>query len=143
MITFELITPQGVSMNEQVHEIVLPTRSGQIGVLSGHEHLVSITTEGVIALRRHAGDPDSSLEYLAVSRDGVIEVTSDHVLLLADDVERSDEVDEKETKSAYEKAQKMVADAKDKQSLDQAMASLDRYAVRLKISELKHRRMRS
>lgn len=140
MITLELITPKGILSSMQVHEVLVPTRSGQIGVLEGHEHLVSITTAGAMIIRHNASDDDSQMEYYAVAKDGVIEVTQSKIQILVDEAEKSDDIDENEARKAYEAATKMVNEAKDKQSLDQAMASLDRTAVRLHVSELKRRK---
>ena len=140
MIQFELITSNGPALSYEASEVILPTQSGQIGILQDHEHLISLTSEGVIAIRKKASDTDEMLEYIAVSKDGVIEVAQNKVRILADEATRGEDIDEKEASRAYETAQKMVAEAKDKQSLDQAMASLDRYAVRLKVAELKRRR---
>jgi F-type H+-transporting ATPase subunit epsilon len=143
MIELELITSNGAAQNFEASEVILPTQSGQIGILQDHEHLISLTSEGVIAIRKNPSDSDDMLEFFAVSRDGVIEVAQNKVRILADEATKGEDIDEKEAAKAYELAQKMVADAKDKQSLDQAMASLDRHAVRLKVAELKrhHRHM--
>lgn len=142
MIQLELITSRGMSLSEEVYEVIIDTADGQIGVLEGHASLIGLTIEGVIAVRRDAKDTDEMLEYFAVSKNAVIEVGGSKVRVLADDAERSDDINEQESKKAYDLASKMVADAKDKQSLDQAMASLDRSAVRLKVADLKRRQRR-
>ena len=142
MIQLELITSKGLALNESAYEIIIETAAGQIGILENHANLVGLTTEGVISLRRHQNDGDNQLEYYAVSKNAIIEVGDNRVRILADEAERSEDIDEKEAQKAYDTAKRMVADAKDKQSLDQATASLDRYAVRLKVADLKrhHRR---
>jgi len=142
MIELEIISVLGLKLRESVHEVIVPTKNGQIAVFGKHAPLVTITTEGAMAIRREAGQPDEMLEYLAISKDGVVEVSSDKIRVLVDEAERSDEIDEKEASNALDAAHKMVLDAKDKVSLDKAMLNLDRSAVRLKVAELKHRNRR-
>jgi F0F1-type ATP synthase epsilon subunit len=69
----------------------------------------------------------------------VIEIDANRVRILADEAQRADEIDEKEAAKAYEAAKKMVSNAKDKLSLDQAMNNLDRSTVRLKVAGLRRR----
>jgi len=47
-----IITPDGVFQNEEAEEIVLPTRTGQIGVLSGHAPLITALNIGKITFRK-------------------------------------------------------------------------------------------
>jgi F-type H+-transporting ATPase subunit epsilon len=138
----ELITAQGMNFKQKVYEVIIPTIDGTIGVMKGHMPLISITSEGVMAVRNEASDSDEMLEYYVVSRNGVVEINADKIRILADEAERAEDIDEKEAEKAYETAQKIVNEAKDKQSLDEAMMSLDRYAVRLKVADLRrhHRR---
>ena len=83
MIHFELVTLDGTKFSEEVHEVVLPTPEGYIGVFLNHMPLVSIASPGVITVRRKAGDSDSRLEHYA-SNGGVIEIGDNKVRVLAD-----------------------------------------------------------
>lgn len=135
----EIITSNGIALKQSVSEVVIPTLDGEVGVMKGHMPLVSITTDGVIAVRKVDSDTDDQLDYYAVSKNGVIEIGDNRVRILADEAQRADDIDEKEAAKAYESAKKMVSDAKDKQSLDQAMSNLDRSTVRLKVAGLRRR----
>ena len=139
MTELEIISAAGLKLRESVHEVILPTQSGQIAVFGRHAPLVTLTAEGAMAVRREAGQPDEMLEYLAISKNGVVEVSGTKVRVLVEEAVLSDEINEKEASSALDAAHKMVLNARDKLSLDQAMLNLDRSAVRLKVAELKHR----
>ncbi len=91
-------------------------------------------------MRRQSDHPDDMLEHYAVSANGVIEVGADSVRVLVDEADHSRDVDEKEAQVALDRAKQLARQARDKQSLDQALQDIDRYAVRLKLSELKRRR---
>lgn len=141
MISFELVTLKGVALREQVYEVLLPTPQGQIAVFDNHAPLVSTTAHGIVFVRKQANHPDDMLDSYAVNAGGVIDIGDNTVRVLVDEADHSSEIDEKAAEEAYEKAKKLAADARDQQSLDEALSAIDREAVRLKLAGLRrHRR---
>ena len=138
---FELVTLTGVKVDQDVYEVMLPTAAGPISVFTGHEPLVSIAVPGEIAVRHAKNDPDSKLEYFAVSG-GVIEIASDRVKVLVDEADRSDEIVESEAKAALDRALALKKNAKNEIELEKASELVDRHQVRLNVAGLrrKHRR---
>ena len=116
MIHLELITSKGTVYSNDVHEVILPTTSGLIGVMEHHEHLITVSSEGVISIRNKPGDSDDLLSYIAVSKNGVIEVNGNNVRLLADEAVRDEDIDEKQAEKAYQAAMDLTKNAKDKKS---------------------------
>ena len=141
MIHFELVTLDGTKFSEEVHEVVLPTPEGYIGVFLNHMPLVSIAVPGVISVRRKAGDPDSRLEHYA-SHGGVIEIGNNKVRVLADAADHEDEISEAEAQKAYEQAKKLHAESKTRIELDEAKSLMDRSSVRLQVATLRRRNRR-
>jgi F-type H+-transporting ATPase subunit epsilon len=141
VIRFELVTLDGVKYGEDVYEVILPTLDGYIGVLTGHMALVSVAVSGVISIRRQATDPDDFMELYATNG-GVIEVRDNVLRVLVDEADSSDEINEAEAQAAYERAQKLHAEAKDPVSLEHAQSLVDRSAVRLQVAGMKRRRRR-
>lgn len=137
---FQLVTLLGVKVDQDVYEVILPTADGEIAVFPGHEPLVGIATGGAIAVRHAKSDPDSKLEYFAISG-GVIEVTTDSLRVLVDEADSGEDIVEAESKAALDRALKMKAEAKNQVELEKATALVDRHAVRLKVADL-HRRHR-
>lgn len=142
MIRFQLVSLGGLKFDEEVYEVLLPTMDGQIGVLDHHMPLVSVASNGFIAVRRKAGDPDDFREYFAVSG-GVIEVSNNVLTVLVDEADHADEVDAAEAQKAMELAEKMKKEAKDQVSLEHAQQLIDRQAVRLQVAGIKRRRRNS
>jgi len=142
MITFELVTLEGVKFTAECYSVSLPTPQGLTSVLPHHIPLVSIAVPGVISIRKHQNDPDSALEHFA-SDGGLIEVDGKRVRLLADTAEAAEDIDELEAKKALEKAQELQKTAKDQVALADAAAIIERQTVRLKVAELKKRRRRN
>lgn len=49
-LNVEIISIEGHAFQGEAYQVVVPCISGSIGVLSGHEHLVSELKEGKIAI---------------------------------------------------------------------------------------------
>jgi F-type H+-transporting ATPase subunit epsilon len=141
MFHFQLVSISGKKFDEEVYEVILPTLDGEIGVLQDHMPLVSVATNGAIAVRRNAKDSDGEREYFATSG-GVIEVSENTLRVLVDEADHVDEINEAEVQKALERAQNMKAEAKDELSLEHAQSLVDRQAVRLQVAGLKRRHQR-
>ncbi len=141
MIRFELVTLDGTKFSQDVYEVRLPTPLGEIGVFPDHMPLVSIASTGVIAVRHKANDSDDRMDLYATNG-GVIEILDNVVRVLVDEADREDEINEQEARKAYERAQQLRSQAKDRVSLEHAQSLLDRSAVRIKVADLKRHRKR-
>lgn len=141
-MNFELVTLDGVKFKAEAYSAILPTASGQITVLAGHEPLLSQLVPGVITIRRKKADPDYHLEHYATFG-GVLEISKDGVRVLVDEAADSEEVNESEAKKAHEEALRLRKNAKNQVELDKAQALVDRSAVRLQVADLKRRHRRS
>lgn len=138
MFQFKLVTLSGKKFDDQVYEVVLPTKDGQIGVLSHHMPIVSVVSNGVIMVRRKEKDSDAAREYFATNG-GVIEVANNVMNVLVDEADHANDINKAEAEAAYERAKKLKAEAKDQISLNKAKEIMDRQAVRLEVANLKSR----
>ncbi len=142
MITFELVTLDGVKFGDEVYEVMLPTPDGQVAIFPEHVPLVSLAVPGVISIRRRKDDADSQLEHFA-THGGVVEINGRRVRVLVDEADASDEISAKQAEEALKLAQDMATNAKDQVSLDQAHALIQRHRSQLKVAELRKRHGRS
>jgi len=138
---FQLVSLSGKKFDDEVHEVVLPTLDGEIGVLQDHMPLVSVATNGAVMIRRNQKDSDAQREYFAVNG-GAIEVADNNLRVLVDEADHADELNEAEVQKALERAEKMKLEAKDEISLERAQTLIDRQAVRLQVAGLKRRHHR-
>lgn len=138
MIHFQLVSLSGTKFDDDVYEVLLPTLDGEIGVLQDHMPLVSVATNGAIAVRREARDPDSAREYFATNG-GIIEVSDNTLRVLVDEADHADEINEAEAQAAIERAKALKAEAGDEVSLEHAQQLIDRHEVRLQVASLKRR----
>ncbi len=134
----QLITLQGIKIDKDVYELVIPTAAGEIGVFPGHEPLVTLAIPGAIAIRYKKGDADSQLEYFAISG-GVVEITQTAVRVLVDEADNSDDIVEAESQAALKRAIEMRDNAKGQVELAKAHELVDRHSVRLKVAGLRRR----
>jgi F-type H+-transporting ATPase subunit epsilon len=139
---FQLVSITGTIFDGEVHEVILPTLEGEIGVLQDHMPLVSVATNGMIAVRKNAKDNDASRDYYAASG-GVIDVVGNSLKVLVDEADHFEGIDESQAQKAYDLAVKMKAEAKDQVSLDHAQQMVDRSSVRLQVAGLKRRHRRN
>ena len=138
MIRLQLITLSGKIFDDDVYEVLLPTMSGQIGVLQNHMPLISAATSGVISVRRKERDADIDMEHFATNG-GVVDVADNVLKVIVDEADSADNISEAEAQAAFERAQQMKAEATDEVSLEKAQQLVDRSSVRLQVAGLKRR----
>ena len=141
MFHFQLVSLSGKKFDEDVHEVILPTLDGEIGVLTDHMPLVSVAKPGAIAVRRNPKDSDAQREYFATNG-GAIEVSGNTLRVLVDEADHADDINEAEVQKALARAEKMKAEAKDQVSLEHAQQLVDRQAVRLQVAGLRRHQRR-
>ncbi|HWT40659.1 MAG TPA: ATP synthase F1 subunit epsilon [Dongiaceae bacterium] len=135
----QLITLEGVSVDEDIYELMAPTEAGDIAVFPGHEPLVTLAAPGALAVRNAKGDSDDELEYFAISG-GIIEITPTSIRVLVDEADHGDDIIEAESKAALDRAMRLRDEAKNQIELEQAHELIDRHTVRLRVAELMRRR---
>jgi len=78
MLQLEIVTPQGVVLNESVEEVVAPSVKGEFGVLAGHLPMLAALHTGLLHYRKGNTTTD-----VAVGS-GFAEVLHDKALILTD-----------------------------------------------------------
>jgi F-type H+-transporting ATPase subunit epsilon len=104
-IQFEIVSPAGVSTAEQVDQVVIPTTTGEIGVLPQHEPLMTMLEPGELAVIN-----DGKTVYAAVG-EGFAQITPGRLSILTDMVTRESEIDEDAVAKAIERAQTALTNA--------------------------------
>lgn len=137
----QLITLAGVSLDQDIYELMAPTTSGDIAVFPGHEPLVTMAAPGALAVRVNKGDKDDKLQYFAISG-GIIEIDQKKVRVLVDEADAGEHITEAESKAALDRALKLRDNAKSQVDIEKAIQLIDRQRVRLHVAELQRRRRR-
>ena len=104
-IHFEIVSPAGVSTAAEVDQVVIPTTSGEIGVLPHHEPVMTMLEPGELSVIN-----DGKTTYAAVG-EGFAQITPGRISLLTDMVARESEIDEDAVAKAIERAQTALANS--------------------------------
>lgn len=132
-LKLKIATPERVLVDEEVTELVVPTKSGEITVLPGHTALISEIVPGEMIIRN--GDK----EQIALVFGGFLHVKPGSVVtVLADSAEHLHEITEKEAEEARKRAEETMKKAGDKELLAEAEALFAKNLLRLKVIR-KHR----
>ena len=108
IIKFEIVTPERVVLKEDVVQVSVPTKTGEITVLPNHIPLISSLQAGVIYIKKIGGQED----VMSVSG-GFIEVLKNKVVILADTAERAEELDESRIDEARQRAEESLKDMRE------------------------------
>lgn len=128
-ILVEIVTPERRLLSEEVEMVTLPGAAGQMGILRGHEPLLSTLDIGEIILHRRGGEN----QHIAV-HGGVVEVRPTKVTILADLAEIAEEIDEQRAEAARQRAQESVEHREAGRFDPAATAALRRSNLRLKVA---------
>jgi F-type H+-transporting ATPase subunit epsilon len=130
VIKFEIVTPERIVLKEQIMQVTVPTRSGEITVLPNHIPLVASLQPGVIEIKKKDGSP----AVMSVSG-GFIEVLKDKIVILADTAERAEEIDvdrAEEARKRAEETKKGAAHKKDAVRFADLSARIEKELARTK-----------
>ena len=110
-------------------QLVFPTVDGLMGILPGHEAMVTIVSPGELKYL-----VDGEWHYAAIS-EGFAEVRRDYVLVLGDAIELPEEIDAKRAAEAAERAKERLLHKQSIMQYYHSQAALNRAMNRLKISK--------
>ena len=131
MNTFKLnvATPDGKAFSGDAVSITVKTTEGDVQLLSAHADYLAALGVGVAKIVL----PDGSVKTASVSG-GFVSCSGGAVDVVATTVEFSEDIDLDRAKAAKEKAEKMIAEAKDDKALKLAKAKLARALTRISVS---------
>jgi F-type H+-transporting ATPase subunit epsilon len=131
----DIVTAERIVYSEDIDEVVAPGVSGQLGILPHHAPLMTTLEAGELIVRKGGQE-----EIMAISG-GFLEVRPDHVIVLADQAERAEEIDITRAAEARQRAEQRLKVKQSGMDTLRAEASLRRALVRLSVAEkLKRRR---
>lgn len=98
-LNVRVIAPDQTVWDEQAEEVILPSTTGQLGVLSGHAPMMTALDIGVMRVR-------SKSDWVPIALlGGFAEVEADEVTILVNGAERGTSIDLTQAQTAYTEAQ--------------------------------------
>ena len=110
--------------------LTVPTLDGLYGVQARHEDVILAVVPGTLTVKTDAGD-----EIVAAVSLGVLKMEDNVALLLADTVERADEIDERRAEQAAERAKEELLQKKGAQAQRMAQEHMARALSRIKTAQ--------
>ena len=128
--TLKILAAERVFYDGACVSLTVPTLDGLYGVQARHEDVILAVVPGTLTVRTDLGD-----EIVAAVSGGVLKMEDNEALLLADTVERADEIDEKRAEQAAAWAKEELRQKKSIQEQRVAMEHMARALGRLKTAQ--------
>lgn len=101
-LTVRVISPDKTVWDSEAQEVILPSTTGQLGILSGHAPLLTALDVGVMRVR-------PGKDWLPIAlMGGFAEVENNEVTILVNGAERGDAIDKAAALEAYTKAEERL-----------------------------------
>src|SRR5439155_26030063 len=127
----EIVTPEKMVVRDTAEEVQIPGRNGYLGVLPGHAPLITELGAGEITYRA-GGQPHR----FAVAW-GFAEVLPDRVTVLAETVERADEIDVNRTQQSLARAEESLKSAQTEEDFAHATGKIRVAQARIEVAQKK------
>jgi F-type H+-transporting ATPase subunit epsilon len=127
-LTVRVISPDKTVWDAAAEEVILPSTTGQLGILSGHAPLLTALDTGVMRVR-----PSKTQSWVAIALlGGFAEVEQNEVTILVNSAERGETINQEEARTAYNEAQTRLSQvpAGDRQAQIQATQAFKRARAR-------------
>lgn len=98
-LTVRVVAPDKTVWDSQADEVILPSTTGQLGILSGHAPLLTALETGVMRVRAEKNWVPIAL------MGGFAEVEKDEVTILVNGAERGDTINKEEARAAFTEAE--------------------------------------
>ena len=103
-LTVRVVSPDKIVWDATAEEVILPSTTGQLGILSGHAPMLTALDTAVMRVR-----PSTTQDWVAIAlMGGFAEVENNEVTILVNGAERGDKIDQEAARTAYTQAQAKV-----------------------------------
>jgi F-type H+-transporting ATPase subunit epsilon len=132
-LQLEIVSPERLVVRDSAQEVQIPGRNGYLGVLPGHAPLITELGAGELSYRSGVQTHRFSLAW------GFAEVLPDRVTILAETVERADEIDVRRAQQSLNDAEQSFHAAHTEEEFARATDKMRRAQARLEVAQKKDR----
>lgn len=122
-LNVRVVAPDKTVWDSPAEEVILPSTTGQLGILSGHAPLLTALDIGVMRVR-------PGKEWVAIAlMGGFAEVDNDEVTILVNGAEKGESIDKEKAKAALSEAESKlnrVQNSENRQEKIQALQAFKR-----------------
>jgi F-type H+-transporting ATPase subunit epsilon len=118
-LTVRVVSPDKTVWDATAEEVILPSTTGQLGILSGHAPLLTALDTAVMRVR-----PSTNQDWVAIAlMGGFAEVENDELTILVNGAERGDSIDLEAARADYTQAQTRANQAQNAARQEQIQAT--------------------
>jgi F-type H+-transporting ATPase subunit epsilon len=128
----EIVTPEKLVVRDMAEEAQIPGANGYMGILPGHAPLITELGAGEISYRKGA-----EVHRFATAW-GFAEVLPDKVTVLAETVERANEIDVSRARQALNGAEESLKSAQSEEQVAKDLGKVRRAQARLEVAGQQH-----
>jgi F-type H+-transporting ATPase subunit epsilon len=126
----EIVTTDRTVFDGDVDRVTVPGGGGEMGILPHHAPVLSTLKPGELRIQVHGETQEFAIG------GGFIDIHNNRVIILADSVERADEIDVARAEAARMRAQEILKTAPpNKEDLLRSEAAARRSEVRLRVAQ--------
>ncbi|MBD0262849.1 MAG: F0F1 ATP synthase subunit epsilon [Tolypothrix sp. Co-bin9] len=127
-LTVRVISPDKTVWDAAAEEVVLPSTTGQVGILTGHAPLLTALDTGVMRVRANKNQNWTAIALMG----GFAEVEENEITILVNGAEKGDSINLEEARAAFNQAEARVnqVQADDRQAQIQATQAYKRARAR-------------
>lgn len=129
-IKLKITTPERIVLEGEAQRVTLPTQMGEITILPDHVPIISNIKTGVVEALQ-----DKEVVPMAISG-GFLEFHGNELTILADTVERAEEIDLERAEQARQRAEKMKQDKQknlDETQYASVVSQIEKQLTRIKV----------
>ncbi len=127
-LVVRVISPDKTVWDNKAEEVILPSTTGQVGILPGHAPLLTALDTGVMRVRVNK-------DWLPIAlMGGFAEIEDNEVTVLVNGAERGDAIDRAAAQAEYADATSRVAEADSSQDKIKATQAMKRARARVQAS---------
>lgn len=126
----EVVAPDRIAYASDVTSVVVPGVEGYLGVLAHHAPLLAELTVGAIKVATGEGET----LHMAIGG-GFLEVMPDRTVILADSVERAEEIDVDRAEAARRRAEARLRERPPEVDVERAEVALKRALNRIHVAD--------
>lgn len=124
----EVVTPEGLMVDEQVESCIVRTTEGDLGILHGHTDYMAPIEVGQIRVKRESGYQTAAVA------DGFVQVTGEATKVVVTTFEWSENIDVERAKAAKQRATDALETAQTPELASLAKYRLKKARNRLKVA---------
>lgn len=122
-----VITPDRIFLNKDTEEVILPTNTGLMGVLTNHAPLITALEIGVMLFRVNKDWTPIAL------MGGFALIKQNQITVLVNEAEGESTIDPKEAEKSFELSKKQLEEAQDQKQKVEANFSFKRARARYQV----------